>query len=105
MVYLRRFVVPLLVATAAGVVLGELSEEALRLATAGRYIVTLKPDAGIDLDLHARWVSDIHARNLRSRSGNTAGLESTFSFPGFTGYTGAFDDATLEAIKANVNVS
>ncbi|KAM0323245.1 hypothetical protein ACHAQA_008836 [Verticillium albo-atrum] len=87
-------------------VLGEYSDaEAVRLATSGRYIVTLKPDAAIDLNLHTRWVTDIHARNLQRRGEDTAGLDSTFVFPGFAGYAGAFDDDTLEAIKAHVNVS
>ncbi|KAM0269274.1 hypothetical protein ACHAQH_009780 [Verticillium albo-atrum] len=101
-----HFILTLLVSAAAGAPLGEASDaEALRLATAGRYIVTLKPNAEIDLDLHVRWVTDVHGQNLRRRGELTAGLDSTFNFPGFAGYAGAFDGDTLKAIKANVNVS
>lgn len=70
----------------------------------GRYIVALKPSEEIDVDLHTRWVSDVHAQNLARRGGESSGVDQTFSFPGFQGYSGSFDDETLEIIKANSSV-
>jgi hypothetical protein len=71
----------------------------------GKYIVALKPEAASDLALHARWVSDVHARGVRRRGDVEGGLERTFEFAGFAGYAGSFDEETLEEIRANVNVS
>lgn len=92
----------LLASASSGVLSAPLDTEAV--AAAGRFVVTLKPNAAVDLDLHARWVADVHARNLRRRGDITPGLSTTFSFNDFAGYAGAFDDDTLEAIRANVNV-
>ncbi|KAF3352743.1 hypothetical protein VDGD_05709 [Verticillium dahliae] len=93
----------LLASASSGVLSAPLDTEAV--AAAGRFVVTLKPNAAVDLDLHARWVADVHSRNLRRRGDITPGLSTTFSFNDFAGYAGAFDDDTLEAIRANVNVS
>lgn len=70
----------------------------------GKYVVKLNPSADLDVNLHARWVSDVHSRNLARRGGDSLGVESIYTFPGFTGYSGSFDDETLEAIRNNADV-
>lgn len=71
----------------------------------GKFIVALRPE--VELDLHTRWVSDVHGEALRRRSGDSdgVGVEKTFDAPGFHGYTGSFDDETVATIKANSSVS
>lgn len=72
---------------------------------ASKFIVALKPTANVDLDLHARWVSDMHGQALARRGVESGGIDKTFSFPGFKGYSGSFDEKTIEMIKANSSVS
>lgn len=69
------------------------------------FIVALKPTADVDLDLHARWVSDVHGQALARRGVESSGIDKTFSFPGFKGYSGSFDEDTIQIIKANSSVS
>ncbi|KAF4977888.1 hypothetical protein FZEAL_5662 [Fusarium zealandicum] len=71
----------------------------------GKWIVSLKPGSAPDLDLHTRWVSDIHARSIGRRDNAATGVETKFDFPGFAGYSGSFSADTLEAIRSNPNVS
>ncbi|KAK6725424.1 hypothetical protein SNK04_004229 [Fusarium graminearum] len=71
---------------------------------AGKFIVALKPTANVDLDLHSRWVSDVHGQALARRGVESGGIDKTFSFPGFQGYSGSFDEDTIEIIKANSSV-
>ncbi|KAI1386784.1 subtilisin-like serine protease pepD [Hypoxylon trugodes] len=66
----------------------------------GKYIVSLKP--GVSIDLHLGWVRDVHRRSISRR--DTAGLEKTFGFEGFSGYSGEFDDDTIAQILADINV-
>lgn len=72
-----------------------------------QWLVALKPEVSSDSDLmlHARWVSELHAKNVAKRDDAPAGLEKTFQFPGFSAYVGSFDDDTLDAIRHNPNVS
>ncbi|KAI9162846.1 Alkaline proteinase [Paramyrothecium foliicola] len=70
----------------------------------GKFIVTLQPSVGHELDLHTRWVSEVHAHNLHRRGGDTTGVDKTFDLPGFHAYSGSFDDATLEILRANESV-
>lgn len=72
---------------------------------ASKFIIALKPTANVDLDLHARWVSDVHGQALARRGVESGGIDKTFSFPGFKGYSGTFDEDTIEIIKANSSVS
>jgi oryzin len=72
-------------------------------AVPGKFIVTLQPDAGLDLTSHTEWVSEVHVRNLRRRGGDTSGVEKTFNL--LHAYSGSFDEETLEIIKANSSVS
>jgi oryzin len=69
----------------------------------GKFIVALKP-IDVDLDLHARWVSDVHEQTLTRRGVESSGIDKTFSFPGFQGYSGSFDEKTIAIIKANTSV-
>ncbi|KAI1209365.1 subtilisin-like serine protease pepD [Annulohypoxylon truncatum] len=66
----------------------------------GKYIVNLKP--AVDIKAHLSWVRDVHKRSLDLCV--TAGLEKTFSFAGFAGYAGEFDDDTIAKILADANV-
>ncbi|KAL2273834.1 hypothetical protein FJTKL_04022 [Diaporthe vaccinii] len=72
-------------------------------AIAGKYPVALKLDLPpAQLREHTSWVEGVHARNLRKRQSSgesAAGVERTFSFDGFRGYSGSFDKVTLEDIK------
>ncbi|KAF4473816.1 NPP1 domain [Fusarium agapanthi] len=61
---------------------------------ASKFIITLKPTANVDLDLHARWVSEVHGQALAHRGVESGGIDTTFSFPGFKGYSGSFDEDT-----------
>ncbi|KAJ0121901.1 lkaline serine protease alp1 [Diaporthe amygdali] len=66
-------------------------------AIPSKYIVTLKDSA--DVESHLGWVKDVHARSLGRR--DLAGVEKTFNISDFNAYSGAFDDATIEEIKAS----
>lgn len=71
----------------------------------GKYIVTLKEGISSDaVDSHLSWVSNVHKRSLSRR--DTVGVEKTYGIGEFfNGYAGEFDDATLEEIKNNPDVS
>ncbi|KAH7015500.1 peptidase S8/S53 domain-containing protein [Ilyonectria destructans] len=69
----------------------------------GKYIVTLKPDAGVEVESHLNWVADVHRRSLSKR--DTAGVENTFNISTWNAYSGEFDKATLEEIKASPDVA
>ncbi|KAF2442665.1 subtilisin-like protein [Karstenula rhodostoma CBS 690.94] len=67
----------------------------------GKYIVTLKPDAKVEVQVN--WVNDIHKRSFSKR--DTVGVEHTYDIKTFKGYAGEFDENTLAEIKANPNVA
>lgn len=76
----------------------------------GKYIIQLKPDADVaSIAAHHNVVRDIHARNLAKRdiaaAEEEAGVEREFRFGDFKGYSGAFDAATVEELKALPEVS
>lgn len=73
-----------------------------RNAIPGKYIITLKPEAPVDLASHLSWVSGVHSRSLTKR--DTAGVQNKYSISSWQAYAGEFDDATLEQIRANPNV-
>ena len=66
-----------------------------------KYIVTLKSDASTES--HLNWVSEVHSRSLTKR--DTVGVEQTYNISSWHAYAGEFDDATLEEIKNNPDVS
>lgn len=71
----------------------------------GKYIIQLKPEADISsIASHLDIVREIHARNLAKRdvavAEEEAGVEREFGFGDFKGYSGAFDAATVEELKA-----
>lgn len=67
----------------------------------GKYIVSLKN--GANAESHLSWVSSVHKRSLSKR--NTAGIEKTYKVKDFEAYAGEFDEATLEEIRNNPDVS
>ena len=72
----------------------------------GKYIVTLRDGIDVaDATSHLDWVGAVHRRSLGARSGGSSGVKKTFAIDAFNAYSGEFDDATLEEIKANPDVS
>ncbi|GKT86442.1 LOW QUALITY PROTEIN: alkaline proteinase [Colletotrichum tofieldiae] len=69
----------------------------------GKYIVTLKDDAAANVESHLNWVADVHKRSLGKR--NTAGVENKFNISNWNAYSGEFDEATIEEIKASPEVA
>ncbi|KAK1594624.1 subtilase [Colletotrichum navitas] len=68
------------------------------------YIITLKNTVGVEgLTSHLSWINDVHSRSLDKRQ--FSGAERTFSFNSFQGYSGKFDDATIEIIKSSPEVA
>ncbi|KAF5022628.1 hypothetical protein F66182_5304 [Fusarium sp. NRRL 66182] len=73
-------------------------------AIADKYIVTLKSDASDDkVAAHLNWVGDVHRRSLSKR--DTTGVEKTFNISSWSAYSGEFDEATIEEIKASPEVA
>lgn len=73
----------------------------VRNAISGKYIVTLKPEA--DVGSHITWVNGIQARSLRRQNADS-GITKSYAFKSFSGYAGAFDDATIEEIRNSAEV-
>jgi hypothetical protein len=96
-----------LVFQAIGLAVALPASQGSTVPAAEQWLVALKPEVSSDsdLELHARWVSELHAKNVQKRDDAPAGLEKTFQFPGFSAYVGSFDEDTLDAIKHNPNVS
>ncbi|WQF78074.1 Putative peptidase S8 propeptide/proteinase inhibitor I9 [Colletotrichum destructivum] len=70
---------------------------------AGKFIVTLKSGISArDLDSHLSWVDAVHKRSLDRR--DTTGVEKKFNVGKFSGYSGHFDDATVEELRNNPDV-
>ncbi|KAF9878382.1 hypothetical protein CkaCkLH20_03874 [Colletotrichum karsti] len=69
----------------------------------GKYIVTLKEDAAANVESHINWVTDVHRRSLGKR--DTVGVENKFNISNWNAYSGEFDEATLEEIKASPEVA
>ncbi|KAF2762816.1 serine endopeptidase [Pseudovirgaria hyperparasitica] len=76
---------------------------ARRDASPTKYIVTLKPNANVDLETHLSWVDGIERRSLNARQ--TTGIENRYSINSFQAYAGEFDDATLAEIRKNPDVA
>lgn len=72
-----------------------------RAAIPGKYIVTLKP--GADVTSHIMWANGIQARNVRRQDADS-GVTNEYAFNSFSGYAGAFDDATIEEIRNSAEV-
>lgn len=69
-----------------------------------KYIVTLKDNIGSDdVKSHLSWVRSAYSRDLEeTRAG---GIEKTYNINTWNAYSGEFDDAAIETIKANVDVN
>ncbi|EEP79731.1 conserved hypothetical protein [Uncinocarpus reesii 1704] len=70
------------------------------------YIVALKEDVPEhDFDAHMAWVSNVHSASVAAAgSASTSGVKFTFKINGWKGYSGSFDDNTLNELLANENV-
>lgn len=69
----------------------------------GKYIVTLKPGVKIpEIENHIAWVSDVHSRSLTKR--DLKGVDQVWE-DSFKGYSGEFDDETLQEITQSDDVS
>ena len=70
------------------------------------YIVVLKKGTSADeFSNHRHWAADIHASRLAKRGFNgTTGLRYTYDFEGFKGYSGSFDDDTINEIATSSQV-
>ncbi|KAG8164459.1 hypothetical protein KVR01_006377 [Diaporthe batatas] len=73
-----------------------------RASIPGKYIVTLKP--GADITSHITWANGIQARNVRRQDAGS-GVTNQYAFNSFSGYAGAFDDATIEEIRNSAEVA
>lgn len=74
----------------------------------GGYIITLKSDSH-DIDSHVSWVNSVHKRNVAKRGLSKrqySGIERQWASANhYNGYAGLFDDATIEEIRKNPEVS
>lgn len=70
----------------------------------GKWIIQLTPEADIaTIAAHKVKVREIHARNIARRDiadEETGGIEREFGFGDFKAYSGSFDAATIEELKA-----
>lgn len=65
---------------------------------ADKYIITLKKD--VTVDSHITWASSVHSRSVSKRG---SGVDRVWS-KHFKGYSGQFDEQTIEEIKSNEDV-
>lgn len=76
----------------------------------GKWIIQLKPDVDVaTIAAHHNRVREIHARNILTRRDLSAvevgGVENEYGFGDFHGYSGGFDEATIEELKGLPEVS
>jgi oryzin len=74
----------------------------------GKYIVQLKPGmTGMSIAAHHAKLVQIHARNVirRSLEEEGTGVEHEYNMGKFVGYSGGFDAATIEELKAMPEVN
>lgn len=68
----------------------------------GKYIVILKPDVKVsEMNTHMTWVTDVHSRSITRR--DSKGIDKVWE-DNFKGYSGEFDDKTLEEIAQSDEV-
>ncbi|PSK37257.1 Subtilisin-like protease [Elsinoe australis] len=70
----------------------------------GRYIIRLK--SGVSQTKHMEFVRDLHARSIEKRQDGRRwrGVEKSFGFGKFHGYSGHFDDDVVKEIEASDDV-
>ncbi|KAI9900846.1 hypothetical protein N3K66_005108 [Trichothecium roseum] len=77
--------------------------EVAALDISDRYIVTLKTDITKEsLSSHLTWVDGVHKRSLRRR--DLSGVDKQLNIGSFHGYSGAFDEATVEELRRSGDV-
>ena len=78
-------------------------------AIPGKWIIQLKPEANIaTIATHKDTVRAIQARNLARRgldADEAGGIEEEYGFGSFKGYSGSFDESTIEELKNLPEVS
>jgi len=91
-------------AVAGPIVAGTIEPREPAVKTEGKYIVILKDGVtSKGAESHLGWVNDVHKRSFGRR--DLTGVETTYEIGDkFRGYTGQFDEATLEEIKKNPDV-
>ncbi|KAF3356042.1 Alkaline proteinase like [Verticillium longisporum] len=68
------------------------------------YIITLKDDLEArDVESHLDWLNEVQARALNKR--DFPGVKKHYDIGAYHGYSGKFDEETLEAIKASPEVA
>lgn len=71
----------------------------------GNYIITLKSGLSTrDVDAHMSWIDNVHKRSIGARDLDLPGVKDTYQAGSFKGYSGSFDDATIEALRNNPEV-
>lgn len=72
------------------------------------YIIRLRDDVS-DFEAHTSWVTGVHKRNMAKRGLNDVfkGIRREFNYKNVKvrGYSGEFDDATLEELRKSDAVS
>lgn len=70
----------------------------------GRYIIRL--NSGVSQTKHMEFVRDLHARSIEKRQDGRRwrGVEKSFGFGKFHGYSGHFDDDVVKEIEASDDV-
>lgn len=73
------------------------------------YIVSLKDDIPEqEFETHISWVNNVHSANVARSEGSTAstsGVKFTYKVNGWKGYSGSFDQNTLDELLADEKVS
>lgn len=70
------------------------------------YIVVMNDGlSNQEFNTHRSWAASIHHVNLEKRGGgNLGGMKHTFDFSGMKGYSGVFDEETIQEISSDTNV-
>lgn len=69
------------------------------------YIVLLKRDISHDdFELHKRWASDVHKRDVAKRGISFSGIGHSWATGSFRGYSGVFSRDTIEEIMKHEHV-
>lgn len=72
----------------------------------GSYIVVMKDETSTrDFKSHLGWAANVHQENLAKRgSSASTGMQFRFDIAGWRGYSGKFDEETINEIVNHPNV-
>lgn len=69
------------------------------------YVVVMKDGVSAqDFESHVSWVTEAHTTNSKKRDSATSGVKFNYDIDGWRGYSGHFDEATVEEILNNGKV-